>query len=314
MTNLLGAKSQVAALESSRNFRLEQARYISSQGVSLMTLAELQDYQDRELVLQACHYFMDAIQFKRDFVEPYLHLARAFIVFHDDRQAVKYLIQAKEFEPEHPDILRLLDFLQSTGKSSRGNTDPPDLPPPIGLAFQQSLEVQDFESLEIQLLKDIRTLMTSEQTQVRLSLNPQIQQEMQAAYLSLKDQYEQIQARLNVLAQETEVSGLELSLRPLEILMRRFQATLQLAGQLTEIKNQIEGLQSETQMHIQALKTEAAQAESQEEALECMLDNCDALADQLDELASANQDISLVEHDYQELVAQIVHWQDMLDC
>lgn len=302
------------SLEAVRDQRLNQAKLWSSQGISLLSLAELDDYQNREIVLQACHLLMDAIQIKRDFVEPYLHLARAFIVFNDDQQALKYLLEARHYDPENQDIQRLLEFLQSTSSPKASQTaqlQETDL----NQIFSQSMNAQDLEALEEAILRDIRNLLASEHTQIQASPDPQIQAALRQTQHSLQVQFQAIQDRLNDLSQYTEISGLQLSLRPLEILLRRFNATLQLSERLAELQQEI---LRQKAIVTTALTQDQGSSDTASEArleadLESVLDHCDQLADQLDELASANQDISSLEGVYQELVDVILLWQDRLD-
>lgn len=114
---MLNLKAMAVALESetahdeARSLRQLQAQSALSRGAVLLGLAAADDYRDRALVLEACDLMLDAIQTGRGQIEPYLHLAHVFIVFRDDRQALKYLGLARELEPDHPDVMLYYDFL-----------------------------------------------------------------------------------------------------------------------------------------------------------------------------------------------------------
>lgn len=107
------------------------ARSACNQGIALMGQAESNNYQNREQVIQACGLFMDAIQVARRQIEPYLHMARALLVFGDDNKALKYLQAARELEPEHPDVKTYLNYLQTPSLKMVPETAPETVTAPV---------------------------------------------------------------------------------------------------------------------------------------------------------------------------------------
>lgn len=127
------------------------ARSACNQGIALMGQAESNNYQNREQVIQACGLFMDAIQVARRQIEPYLHMARALLVFGDDNKALKYLQAARDLEPEHPDVKTYLNYLQNPSLKNVPETAPETVTAPVTAPFTATVPARNLTA-ELALL------------------------------------------------------------------------------------------------------------------------------------------------------------------
>lgn len=295
-------------LDDARDTRLLSSRSACSQAVALLSIAAQDAYQDRELVLQACNLLMDAIQLARQNIDAYLHLARVFIIFRDDRQALKYLKLAQEYEPEHPDIQMYLSFLVDV--ASEGTSAAP--PTVSSLAVPESDGDILYEELEQYVYKKVQAMMSLGLAIFQPVLAGDAFFQLCKITDDLNLDYQQIQAKMQALAQEMDVLDLQKKMRPLEIMLHRLQNTQRYSERLQAADQANRSLLEYTQALYERAQHNPRDAEIAMH-LETLLDQCDQLADEIDQLEAAHVNIQPLVPIYEQSSERLSEIQDLLE-
>ncbi len=299
-------------LEQQRQEREHFSSLACGQALALLGLAEKENYHNRERVIQACHLLMDAIQATRHQIDPYLHLARIFLVFQDDRQALKYLKLAQEIDAQNPDVLLYLAFLSE-------NTSAATDPRPVAKIepFQAGPDAaQDFDLLYAQIEKylyqKVQGLMNSGLSGMGPTLSAEDYKKLCQECSQLQTEYAQLQTKLKLLETEMDIAELQKKARPLEILLMRFNRARQQSEQLQTVFQRIDELNQRAFGLLQKVRAALSDFDFDTE-WDHLVDHCDLIADQLDDLDLAQIDISPLSGPYANMIAVVNQIQDHLE-
>ncbi|MGV3524875.1 MAG: hypothetical protein ACO1RX_11650 [Candidatus Sericytochromatia bacterium] len=300
---------QDAQLSDTRSLRPLQAQSALSRGAVLLGVAAADNYRDRALVLEACDLMLDAIQYGRGQIEPYLHLAHVFIVFRDDRQALKYLALARELDPHHPDVALYSSFLSGPHAQE---TAPAENPVPSETTpWQSDLSDADaaYDELEQTIYTQVRAAMQSELA--HLAPSPEVCLTLRQHVQHLGDAYTRIQTRLRQLEGEFDVLELSRKAKPLELLLRRSERVLAQAEEMGDLGTQMDGLEKQAAALLQdVLADERTDTDAR---LEDLIDACDRVADALDALETAQVPCAELLVRYERVVAKVAQIQDEVE-
>ncbi len=287
------------------------------QGFTLLQAAENDALNHKALLQQAGQLFSQTLQAHPGCVEAYLGMAELFIRVQRKQKAQEYLLQARKIEPNHPDVKRLMQLLQTKTPVLTEAEKAINLAENLERWLMSSHNPQnstDFEELyhkTEQFLKAyIRGL--SYQTDPLKSGDPT---HIQKHHTNLTRIHTQVQAIFKWLEPEFDLHALTLLLQPYDRLRLHCQRLLEQDGEIKRLNESIEN--SFTQVaHIHDLlifcpgPEEIQRAES---LLEPLLDRCDALADQLDRLEQNGQGSPGVLKNYEKLILVVESLCDQID-
>lgn len=202
-----------------------------------------------------------------------------------------------QLHPGHPAGLHLLNWLLAQPDQS------------FSLDSRIRLDTEALsEGLETRLKAQLRQVTSSPHYQVRATLQTltaleQLRQEIEAE-LRLSEYY------LSWIEQDEDAQTLRQALRPLEGFHRRMQEHCRLAQGYSRISGEI----ARSRQYLQALEIELQSRQSlAPESLETLLDQCDSLADQLDELDQRQVLLPELRAEYRQLIRQVSDFQDRLE-
>ncbi|HEY9842085.1 MAG: hypothetical protein ACAI44_30535 [Candidatus Sericytochromatia bacterium] len=255
--------------------------------------------------------FSKALQYDRRFAEAYVGLAYVFLLLGDRQNALPLLQEALQRVPGDADATMFMAYLQQV--KARKKSQPAKLMSAPALK-PKAAEAIDYDELydrtEAQIVANLQ-LMTMRPPQVTLEAEAyrQLKQQTQS-YL---DYCEKTRENLAILDQEIETDELQQRLEQLERLASRFRQALSHSEQLRalnkEIRQHREGV-SELRTAISSRKMAPNQFEAE---LEKMLDNCDAVADRMDNLETQGCPIDTVCKSYEIWLNALEQLQELAD-
>lgn len=275
-------------------------------GLEAFNQAHASRFTDQAALLTASQKLMEALQQNRKDARPYVALALLWILLGDEPQGKRYLIESLKLEPDNPTALDLLKGIEEAKHIQLSA----DQQLAIFTETQQFTQTKDYDSLYDELQKlivsSIRQLMTHPHNP-RPSLEPNEQAEFGAQFAALKTLHEKIRRQIQVIEVEIDTSDLQQQLKPMEILMRRYQKAEQQGQTFGAIQDKLAHLNQ------QLVRFFAQPAQVQSDALNAFLDDCDWVADQLDALSGQKVDTHAFEEIYEKCVARFGHLQEVLD-
>lgn len=297
MFDLKTIAKQTQSLNKQTNQRHNQANSEYQKGV--VTLQQYVKNPQRSLLLEAIQHLMQASRFNRLDPLPYVLLGRVYWSMELKALALRFLRAAQSLSPDLPAVVELCELLTS-GKS------PQKWQP--GLSSVQSDELDYdalYDELEAHIQSEVQTVMN-----IRLPLHPTWQQDvildLDESLQKLKQTELIIQENLQIVDQEIDTAELKQLMRPLFQRLKQIEMLYQhclLFAQIWEVIYVLKGYVEER----------LGQDLIDDEGLEAALDQCDSLADQLDDLAQKGLAVGPLEKAYEEMTQKLAIWQEQLE-
>ncbi|MEZ0367630.1 MAG: hypothetical protein ACAI44_00945 [Candidatus Sericytochromatia bacterium] len=289
--------------------RRDESESQCKQAYFLIAEAEGQGFVDKAPLKQAMRLFIQAARQRRNYVEPYIGLAYLSLLIDQKEVALKYLQTALRLEPGNEDALRLQNYLVE---------GPPE---PVAeesfeLVTLETVQTQDpdqlYDQLEKALFHWIRELM--KQPPPQAGIKPEVIEQLQKQNEELEDRVRGFDRQITLLDQDFDTSELRRRLRPLEVMLQRYQKALEVSESMQMIHKQLQGL-IDTVRGISARVQNPVpeQLQRAEAEIESLMDSCDWVADQLDALDNQGHDIGPLEYSYKILAAIIEQVRDTVD-
>lgn len=287
-------------------------------GFEFLAAAEKGDFKDKSLLTQACDAFASAIAQQRHASDPYFGMGYLLFLLKDYPASIRYLTEALQMDPEHPDAKMLLENIKlltrprpATGSSSfrakSSESKDPAKPTPD---FDQL-----YDEIEALVHAEVRDLMSQ-------SMIPPVASVNKAELLALKDFVQRQQKTLNTLLlklkivdEEIDTDDLRGKLKTVESLTRRYENALDISKNMLQVKAEMNNMNA----GLEGLKAEIEGAHNRNElsefesTLENILDRCDQIADQLDEWDQAHHPVNTLVEMYESLVAEIDQLNEIFD-
>lgn len=127
----------------------------------------------------------------------------------------------------------------------------------------------------------------------------------------LAAEYERIQLRLRQLEAEFDVLELSRKLKPMEVLLRRVERVLVQSERLTELSQRLASLGTQADTLLRDLA--GGDTLTGNARLEALMDACDLVANELDELDDARVPIAPLLRRYEQLIETVTQLQDELE-
>ena len=287
--------------------RLETASDLLRCGLECLADAQAEGFADRSLLAEACAYLMEALRLNHRETEAYIGMGYLLWLLGDHTGAMPYLQAALELEPENPDTKTLMQLVR---KSERPVSVPvflPDLAQPNFDALYDQVELQILAAIQ-----QVSTLppQTFEVSNLRVKMT-----QMERKYRELVTLQSELQAQIQAVEMEIDCSELQKMLRPLAILLARAQDFLNQSWALVQLEETIAEHSQWLTLQISvfdSLNGEISDSFSQAR-FDAVLEDCDALADLLDEYDGLGIDVaSLIDH-YEKMTDKVTYIQDCLD-
>ncbi|HEY9842861.1 MAG TPA: hypothetical protein V6D23_20510, partial [Candidatus Obscuribacterales bacterium] len=180
----------------------------------------------------------------------------------------------------------------------------------------ETVQTQDpdqlYDQLEKALFHWIRELM--KQPPPQAGIKPEVIEQLQKQNEELEDRVRGFDRQITLLDQDFDTSELRRRLRPLEVMLQRYQKALEVSESMQMIHKQLQGL-IDTVRGISARVQNPVpeQLQRAEAEIESLMDSCDWVADQLDALDNQGHDIGPLEYSYKILAAIIEQVRDTVD-
>lgn len=181
------------------------------------------------------------------------------------------------------------------------------------------LSPEDFDALYDQAEQRISLHTKWMMKQQFTNLQPTYSQELLATYKKLLEtftsKYDDIYALLKVVDLDLDIEPLEQKLRPLEIGMKQLNTVVKTSTNYVNLNELITKEKErifQLSQHLIAAKTVNDLNQFQQH-YDVILDNCDTLADELDQLESSGHSIEFLEPLYNELIENVSHFESNLE-
>lgn len=289
---------QLAALENVHQLtaqrdqrRQQQAEALCRQALELIERFGRQG--DSAALYQALDLLQQSLAIRSTQAEPYALLGFIFCGLGNPQLTARYFQEAQRLGPEL-ELVHKLRQLMSAGQTASAHTESAPLNSDA-------------------LYDEVQGLLKTWQQQVTAALIPAQPlsaaglSRFQAVLQSLTRQREGLQAQLELLAQDIDVLPFKLQLRPFELKLEAGQRQLRQAQLALELQARADGLRSEAEAALLDLK------HFDSPCLEQLLDRCDALADDIDDLERQGGDISAPAQTYRVMSQAVMRLQDALD-
>lgn len=277
-------------LNPNTRYRHEESQNYLSRGVECMLLAEEDQYQDKALLTEACDAFIEAIKYNRQQTEAYVGMAYLLWILGDHPRALQYLEQGLRTNPSHPDVHALIK--QITGKPQAA---PAQAPPQAYQALQAEIQAL----LEKVQLENTATLAAS--------VNPHAVERLQERLLEWESHYEAVLSAIDALQAFHERVMLTCELGPVQDRIIAYHQALRQSERLTRLDDKILENTRLTRQYLNAL--EAGETGMFRSYADILIDNCDALADELDLLEREGLNIRTLDSHYQQLIEMVEAFQ-----
>lgn len=303
----------LAGLEQSDDLkagRHQEAEQDYLTGLAKLKQAESQGYQDKSGVLAAYRHFATAIQKNRGEARYQTAMAYLLILIGSCQRATIYLAAALRLDPGNQRALMLQEQIRQIQSAS---------PNRLRQAAWQALENgprpqsdedydQSYEELEAFITRELRLMM-----QTSVSPEPTLDLELAQDQARFHEQLlaldRLLSEKIALLETEIETQPLVRMLAPLHQLANRMEQALELHTLFHLLLDGIEGAIDEA-IGLQALLDTEGKLHQAE--LDALLDLCDELADQLDEL-DRYTGVKPVEKRYEALAREIEKLQERME-
>ena len=239
--------------------------------------------------------------------KPYIALGYLLLLSNDQERARRYFREALTLDPGNP---MAQDFLKSMEEVQHVSLSQADKMQALEARWEQQASQEEIraDDLEKLILVTLQQIM-GELHQPSPSEDPEQLSLYQSKLSEIESQWQGINRHLAQLETQIDTLHLQQQVRPLEILMRRYQKAITHCEQFQTIRAEIGQAKSQT---LQLIHRVSQQTQINDQ-LDVLLDQCDALADQLDALEAQNMDYPGLINAYEELLTFVDVLQQQID-
>lgn len=297
-------------------------------GMRLLKQSHAEGFSNPETLQVSCGCFIDAITFKRTDIRPYLALAYIFTILEDFRTAEEYAYAAMKLEPNNTEIATFVEEVMAFKKEVKqqiqtapNQNQPLDLELPTSQVTQQSMPATPnyralYQEIENFILEKVKNLFASKQHKIEPTFDQNKFKIFQQSVQNLDKVIKYIEQQLSMIEQGMNVAQLRQKITPFKVLKGRYAQALNTSKMLMEINDTIELWSFKTDKQVQVVNQKLTMSALTYGRVDVnrMMDGCDLIADQLDQLSEdENIDISLVESSYEKLLELVESLNGMVD-
>lgn len=280
------------------------------QGLVYLAKARAAHFQDKGLIEQAIDSFYSAIRHDRQNTDPYIAMAYLFVLLGDRSQALSFTQRALQLDPN---LEAAQDLLQGFQEIDDLKEQEPDY---LLKALQRSgTPVSDddydqrYEEVEQVLQAQLR-FQLSKGPPPAIVMEAEVLQQLRQRQADLKAVSELLTQQIILLSAEFEIAELKQKQQPLLQLEQNYARAISAIESVQAIRQQIVSAHAFGKHCLQAFKENRVVANH---SLESLYDQCDLIADQLEQLEQAHLPLSLAMQEYEQLIKTVQSLQNELD-
>jgi hypothetical protein len=265
------------------------------QGIALLCQIQNENFSSEETIRQTYQLLKQSLAQTPSLPEPYLAMAYLLLLSGDWDSSTLMLKEALLHAPNNPDAHKMLDYITQAKHAPR--------PPQKTHIDWDRLHDQVAEMIVKHLHYHLKSQENSNQEIVNQHL-----------FDKLTTLINTLNAYIQTLEKEFDVMDLRHKIRPLNVLWKRHKQSLDLACAYASILGEIETELKRVNALIQKVQDPGLMSElEREQELEAILDQCDRMADKLDDLNKQGQDIQKLEIPYNQWIEKVTDLQGLLD-
>lgn len=292
-----------------KQVRQAEALDCYDKGQRILSSAIVKKY-DKALLQEAGDHFAKGISLDRKEPQNYLGLAYLLVLANQPNDAIQALKAALFLEPENKMGIHLMSKAEKAllqPKSMAMNLSVPDIELP-----QEEIDYDLlYDQIELDILDQVIHIMENQTGPIDPSLDNSIIQKLIEQKNDLQQIYLHIDKRLKIVEQEIDTTELRKQIRPIEIRIRQVHKAIEVSEQFIELQNHLTNQIKWTHLSISQLTEKMVPV--MEKKVEGFIDQCDKIADQLDEIEAQGFNISEIETIYNNFVQSIEILQLQLD-
>lgn len=298
MLEILSIQAQQEQLSAQRHLKSAQA---TEQGFHCLAQAESTHYTNRQDLQQACDYFAEAIAQNRHNPEPYLGMALILFLLKDYPMVQSYLQEVRQLAPEHPDLAKLEQAMQTTE--------------PLPEPRDEDVDHWSDDELATRIHLYYHDLATRHQKPSELILKQAELEHLRQELSHQKTQILHFQKALQQLDKHHETHALHQLMLPIQQLFQRYEKQWKSSQEALQIQDKLQAFEQKIIAIYEQLESgpDLETRKALETALEEMVDQCDHCADQLDTFSEQGYEIGALELIYENLVHEIESCFEWLD-
>lgn len=282
--------------------REAEARKAYQEGLQLFHAYN--QHPDKERLKKAMGKMLESIQFKRNYLEPYLMLASVYQAMEVPKQAIKFFRLAQQLAPQDERVLMLQETLS---KGVKSQFERPDLRSALPETSQGSTDEEYdllFHEVEDLLQGELADYLRNLELPLAPNWDPEVVKRLDTYLLELKFYGMEIDLKLQLMEDALDTLTLKSQIHSFESQKRRIQLLRNQCLRFSDMKGKMDRFLEKV------LREKSA---PNPHHLDALLDDCDAFADQLDALAEKNISIEALHPTYRRMVDEITKLQDLLD-
>lgn len=319
-------RQQSSQLASQRHEKSDEAY---QEGLKALAQAQASGFRDKAALKQASQQFLKAIQMARGKAEPYVGLAYLLLLLGQQDQAIRYLHQALRIEPDHEDSRKLLHHIQNPQAVPASTTAPRASAAGSAEHSAEPRSQKDFNILALDrpdaapaasvdrhhALREQLTMLSYEASKLptQLMLDRKQLAEHRTQIQTWEERLEGLQEEINDLESTQNVNSLHRSVQVLERRIEKLAKLCRDSEHLCQIHDGVIDAQLEVRGQLKKAPFSPDQAVQLEARLEEFLDECDRLADLIDESEAQGLDTQALAMNYEALAADVERFQDAVD-
>jgi tetratricopeptide (TPR) repeat protein len=310
LKELVALQSKTSALQANRH---EQSRQSCETATQLLAKIYQADKIEKSWLSEAFETYNRSIQLNRQNADAYLGCAYLQLILGNSTEAVKYVREAVRIAPDSAEGQDLIGYLSGSPRpeAASANTTPAltsSLTTPA--RPQQTANNRydiAFDELESRIQAECRLI--NGLNQLLQASDPDAAQ-LKREWLRLQQNWQQIEAQLRFIERELDTSNLIRLTRPIQAILKALEIKSLQVEQRHKLLQRIDSLGEHARTWMQKARKQPGEAASH---LENLLDACDRLADELDEMEQQDQNIEKLMAPYEALLQQIESFRELLE-
>lgn len=284
-----------------------------SRGFSALLTAQQEDFANRERLVEACELLLEAIRYQRSNPDPYVGVGYMYWLVGEYQESIAYLQEALIFDPQNEDARTLLDQMSQNRPQAR---------PADSSSSQNIPELDDtdpdydelYDQTETQINRLVQEVSSFSPKDFGVRTERFAIEKMERKYAGLIQKQDQLLADLQFVEKEIDCDELRARLRPFNLFLERCRQILAKSWQQVELQQILNDHNIWIRKELIRIgRGDQLPDDFSQKRFEHLLEDCDALADQLDALEQEGHDVSGLVQSYEQLAAQVNNMQDLLD-
>lgn len=296
---------QVGRSSQQRQERYQRYQLELDSGLQSLNTFIASEFKDKDQAKVSVKHFFKAAKLKSQAVAPYLYLAYVMLLYKEKEKALDFIQQALRREPDNVDAQYLLKATLQTQNQNSSE---------VQRSLMQhifNIRMLDYDSTELLLEKQISNIFMANSEACQVSSEPKAVLKLRAHLNQLYTIYHQINNQLAQLNDE-DILPLKKKIQPLEQLLKQFENKYHISLQMQDLDLSIvKKIEYVTNM-AQSIADSEYVIRNLDNSIETLMDQCDAIADQLDEWQAKYETVLLEDH-YNLLISKVEEVQDALD-